>query len=211
MKLWPFTRAAATPETKSLASPDAALEALFGLTPTATGITLSAQAALRVPVVANAIQLISEAVASLDIFVKRIEGGSEIDVPDHPVLDLLRGEANEWTTSFELIRQIVVDALMNDAGGLAWVNRVGSEPREIIRYRPGAINFDLDVETGERFPENAAAITVGNTDVRYPHLQEYGTSFHAAQPFFWPGFRMGRKRVLNRIKRAIGKAIREAK
>lgn len=151
MKLWPFTRAAATPETKSLASPDAALEALFGLTPTATGITLSAQAALRVPVVANAIQLISEAVASLDIFVKRIEGGSEIDVADHPVLDLLRGEANEWTTSFELIRQIVVDALMNDAGGLAWVNRVGSEPREIIRYRPGAINFDLDVETGERF------------------------------------------------------------
>ena len=151
MKLWPFTRAAATPETKNLASPDAALEALFGLTPTATGITLSAQAALRVPVVANAIQLISEAVASLDIFVKRIEGGSEIDVADHPVLDLLRGEANEWTTSFELIRQIVVDALMNDAGGLAWVNRVGSEPREIIRYRPGAINFDLDVETGERF------------------------------------------------------------
>lgn len=59
-------------------------------------------------------------------------------------------------------------------------------------------------------PENAAAITVGNSDVRYPHLQEYGTSFHAAQPFFWPGFRMGRKRALNRIKRAIGKAIREA-
>lgn len=151
MKLWPFTRAAATPETKSLASPDAALEALFGLTPTATGITLSAQAALRVPVVANAIQLISEAVASLDIFVKRIEGGSEIDVADHPVLDLLRGEANDWTTGFELVRQIMVDALMNDAGGLAWVNRVGSEPREIIRYRPGAINIDLDVETGERF------------------------------------------------------------
>lgn len=60
-------------------------------------------------------------------------------------------------------------------------------------------------------PENAAAITVGKSDVRYPHLQEYGTSFHAAQPFFWPGFRMGRKRALNRIKRAIGKAIKEAK
>lgn len=60
-------------------------------------------------------------------------------------------------------------------------------------------------------PENAAAITAGNTDVRYPHLQEFGTSHHAAQPFFWPGFRMGRKRALNRIKRAIGKAIKEAK
>lgn len=60
-------------------------------------------------------------------------------------------------------------------------------------------------------PENAVAITAGNTDVRYPHLQEYGTTRHAAQPFFWPGYRLGRKRALNRIKRAIGKAIREAK
>ncbi|ODT57544.1 MULTISPECIES: HK97-gp10 family putative phage morphogenesis protein [Paracoccus] len=60
-------------------------------------------------------------------------------------------------------------------------------------------------------PENAAAITVGNSDVRYPHLQEYGTSKQEAQPFFWPGYRLGRKRALNRIKRAIGKAIREAK
>ena len=60
-------------------------------------------------------------------------------------------------------------------------------------------------------PENTAAITVGNSDVRYPHLQEYGTTHHAAQPFFWPGFRMGRKRALDRIKRAIGKAIKEAK
>lgn len=60
-------------------------------------------------------------------------------------------------------------------------------------------------------PENAAAITVGNSDVRYSHLQEFGTRNHVAQPFFWPGFRMGRKRALNRIKRAIGKAIKEAK
>lgn len=59
--------------------------------------------------------------------------------------------------------------------------------------------------------DNAAAITVGNTNVRYPHLQEFGTAHHAAQPFFWPGFRLGRARALNRIKRAIGKAVRDAK
>jgi len=60
-------------------------------------------------------------------------------------------------------------------------------------------------------PENAVAITVGNTDVRYPHLQEYGTTFHAAQPFFWPAVRLHRKRAAAAIKRAIGKAIREAR
>lgn len=66
-------------------------------------------------------------------------------------------------------------------------------------------------------PENAAVITAGNTDVRYAHLVEYGhgNGFHGstvpAKPFFWPAFRMSRKRALNRIKRAIGKAIKEAK
>ena len=60
-------------------------------------------------------------------------------------------------------------------------------------------------------PENAVAITAGNSDVRYPHLQEHGTSHHPAHPFFWPGFRLGRKRALNRIKRAIGKAMKDAR
>lgn len=60
-------------------------------------------------------------------------------------------------------------------------------------------------------PENTVAITVGSSDVRYPHLQEYGTRHHAAQPFFWPAYRMKRKKAGNQIKRAIGKAIREAK
>lgn len=59
-------------------------------------------------------------------------------------------------------------------------------------------------------PENAVAITAGNSDVRYPHLQEYGTSKHRAQPFFWPAFRLHRKKALAAIKRGIGKAIREA-
>ena len=60
-------------------------------------------------------------------------------------------------------------------------------------------------------PENAAAVTVGNTEVRYPHLQEFGTAFHAPQPYFWPGFRLARKAATAKIKRAIGKAVREAK
>lgn len=150
MSIWTNFRKAFAAEQKSLVSPDAALESLFGLTPTASGIAVSAADALRVPVVANAIQLISEAVASLDVFVKRIEGGAEIDVPNHPALALLRNEANEWTSGFEMIRQIVVDALMSDAGGMAWVNRPSGEPREIIRYRQAVLTFDIDTNNGER-------------------------------------------------------------
>ncbi|RNI20991.1 phage portal protein [Paracoccus pantotrophus] len=152
MRIWPFSRKTVSVEEKSLASPDAEMMALFGLVNTTSGgIVISLADALRVPAVANAIQLISEAVASLDVTVKRIEGDSEIDVPDHPVLTLLRDEANSFTTGFELIRQIVRDALMDDRGGMAWVNRVNGEPREIIRYRRSVLQYDIDLDTGERF------------------------------------------------------------
>jgi len=58
-------------------------------------------------------------------------------------------------------------------------------------------------------PENAVAITVGNTDVRYPHLQEYGTSKHPAQPFFWPAVRLHRKKATRSIKSAVGRAVKK--
>ena len=57
--------------------------------------------------------------------------------------------------------------------------------------------------------ENQVLVTAGNTDVRYPHLVEYGTSDTAAQPFFWPAYRLNKKRLANRIKRAVAKAVRE--
>ncbi len=58
-------------------------------------------------------------------------------------------------------------------------------------------------------PENAVAITVGNSDVRYPHLQEYGTAHHAAQPFFWPAVRLHRKKAQQAIKRGVATAVRK--
>jgi HK97 gp10 family phage protein len=58
-------------------------------------------------------------------------------------------------------------------------------------------------------PENAVAITVGNSDVRYPHLVEYGTKKAAAQPFFWAAFRIHRTKTQRAIKSAVGRAVRK--
>jgi len=58
-------------------------------------------------------------------------------------------------------------------------------------------------------PENAAAITVGDADTRYPHLVEYGTRKAPAQPFFWPAVRLHRKKAAHAIKSAIGRAVRK--
>lgn len=54
-----------------------------------------------------------------------------------------------------------------------------------------------------------AFVTVGNSDVRYPHLVEYGTADAPAQPFFWPSVRTLQKRINNRINRAARKAVRD--
>ena len=59
--------------------------------------------------------------------------------------------------------------------------------------------------------DNEVLVTAGNSDVRYPHLVEYGTADAPAQPFFWPAYRLAKKRIANRVKRAIRKAVKEAR
>lgn len=52
-------------------------------------------------------------------------------------------------------------------------------------------------------------VTAGNSHVRYAHLVEFGTSKTEAEPFFWPAYRVLKKRIRNRINRAAKKAIRD--
>ena len=66
-------------------------------------------------------------------------------------MSFLRGSANDWTSGFELIRDLVIDALSDDRGGLVYVNRAGSGVAELIRYRSGVVTVDLDQNTGEPF------------------------------------------------------------
>ncbi|WP_297775634.1 phage portal protein [uncultured Roseovarius sp.] len=139
-------------ETKGLAEPGDDLYALFGLTPgSASGAVVTPDAALRVPAVGSAIRVIADAVATLDIHVKRIAADrTEIEAPDHPVLPFLRDQANDWTDGFSLIRDLVIDALSDDKGGVAFVNRLSDgRVAEIIRYRRGVMDIQFDQTTGE--------------------------------------------------------------
>ena len=58
-------------------------------------------------------------------------------------------------------------------------------------------------------PPNAVMITVGNEKVRYGHLVEYGTTKAQAQPYFWPAYRLLKRKIGTRLKRSISKAVRE--
>ena len=118
----------------------------------------------------------------------------------------------------EAVRQAVGPALVAAAEGVAETQRAlapvdeGGLRASIKVTGPGQTTPAYSQPGGAfTVPENAAAVTAGNSEVRYPHLQEFGTTFHQAQPFFWPGFRLTRKAAVAKIKRAIGKAVRAAK
>jgi phage portal protein BeeE len=145
-----LTAKVATVESKGLADPWPDLYAMFGVSATASGLTISADRALQFPAVSSAIRLLSEAVASLKLTAKkRGADGREVDVPGHAVLGLLTGAANDWTSSYEFIRDLMIDALSDDRGGLGHVNRVNGTAIELIRYRSGVLNVQYNQDTGE--------------------------------------------------------------
>ncbi|WAJ30962.1 phage portal protein [Antarcticirhabdus aurantiaca] len=114
------------------------------------GVAITGAEALRIPAVANAVRVISEAAATLDIRIMRMgEDGVETEDRDHPIGVLLRGDVNPWTSGFDLVRDLTADALTRDWGGLAYVNRVRDELREVVRYQPAAISVQYDPWTGE--------------------------------------------------------------
>ncbi len=134
----------------SLASPDDVMIALWtGVSPTA--LAVSGSSALKVPAVSAAVRVISEAAATLDVCVVEAVGtdGAEEARPDHSVSRLLRGEANAWTSGFELIRDLVADALTRNDGGMAWVNRINEGVREVIHYQASAMSVAYDPMTRE--------------------------------------------------------------
>lgn len=58
-------------------------------------------------------------------------------------------------------------------------------------------------------PDNAYAVSAGNSKSRIVHLVEWGTEKAEAQPFFYPAVRMLKKRYRQRIRAAINKAVKE--
>ncbi len=150
MRIWPFIRSEIETRDEDLSDEDGVLAALWSGVATGSSAVTGA-AALRIPAVAGAVRVISEAAASLDIRVMEIgEGGVETESREHPIGVLLRSDSvNPWTSGFDLIRDLVADALTRDWGGLAYINRVRGELREIVRYQPAAISVQYDPWTGE--------------------------------------------------------------
>lgn len=114
------------------------------------------------------------------------------------------------------VREVVRPALVTSGNELVGRMRAlapedtGALKESIAATPPGGSTPPYSQPGGSRVAgETEVLVTAGNTDVRYPHLVEHGTANAPAQPFFWPAFRLSRKRITGRIKRSVAKAVRE--
>lgn len=116
-------------------------------------------------------------------------------------------------------RAAVMPALMRSGNELADAQKVLAESSRdtgalidsIAVTLPGQSTPPYSQPGGSRVAaDTEVLVTAGNTDVRYAHLVEFGTAQAEAQPFFWPGFRLLRQRLQNRLNRAARKAVRDA-
>jgi HK97 family phage portal protein len=130
---------------KSLSNPTPEEEAIFTGNPVGSH-AVSLATALTVPAVQSAVLLISCSIAALDIKVEKKVGDDWQEDKEHAVAQLLEDQPNDWTSTFELIRDVISTALTHDKGGLAWSNRVGGEVREIVRYDPAYYTIDYSTD-----------------------------------------------------------------
>lgn len=116
-------------------------------------------------------------------------------------------------------REAVIPALLKSAHELAAAQKTLAETSRdtgalidsIAVTAPGHSTPAYSQPGGSRVAgETEVIVTAGNSEVRYPHLVEYGTSDTEAQPFFWSALRLLRKRLQNRINRAAKKAVKDS-
>ncbi|WP_054007846.1 phage portal protein [Cypionkella psychrotolerans] len=150
-------------ETKSIRLTDPEAFPLFGVLPSASGVSVTAASAMRVPAVRRAVSLIAESVATLPF--KAYTEGKE-PAKDHPAYGLVHDWANDWTSAEELREQLTSDALLT-GNGFAQVSRNGEgKPVELHRMDPGAVSIEYD-DYGE--PSYRVQLTNGGNAVLAHH------------------------------------------
>lgn len=121
---------------------DAGIAALFGQSPTLSGVSIGPETALKVPVVNAAVRVISESVASLPVNILRDDGTSKTVDKAHPLYRILHYEPNAWTSKYDFVLQAQVDCLLH-GNAFAYVNRLAGVVREIIRIPPGSVSVTM--------------------------------------------------------------------
>lgn len=181
----------------SLANPTPELIALFGASPSASGIAVTPETAMRCPTVYASVKVIAESVAQLPLHLhRRLPDGGKERAADHPLAELLNGQANDWTSAFEF-RLFMQSALCLHGNAFAFINRTGGKIAELIPIPSPCVTVDVDPVTLE---PSYTVTSEGGGERDYDrteifHLKALGTSPHVGDS------------PITRMKEAIGLAL----
>jgi HK97 family phage portal protein len=160
-------------DTKSISLTDPAAFGLFGVTPTASGISVSANNALRVPAVACAVGLIAETIGNMPV--KVYDRASKEALTDDPAFRLIHDEANPWTSAQELRENVTTDALMTGNGYAVVTRDSAGTPLELHRIDPLAVQIERQPDGEPVYIvsyENGGQVRYRFTDIL--HVQPFG-------------------------------------
>ncbi len=132
----------------TLANPTPELINLFGASPSAAGVSVTPENALRSPTVFGCVKVISESVAQLPLHLYRRDGANKERATDHPLYALLNDAPNEWTSSYEFRLQMqTAKCLYGNA--FAFINRSGGRVVELIQIPSASVTVETDAATME--------------------------------------------------------------
>lgn len=137
-------------EQKSLTLSDPDIGDIFGALPTASGVSVTANTALRVPAVFQAVRLIAEEIGSLPCKLYRDADGSKEAAKDHAGHRLAHSRVNGWTAAGQLRTDLTRDALLHGAGYAHVVRTGDGRPAELHRFAPGTVSRRFE-DDGEPF------------------------------------------------------------
>lgn len=145
--MWPFSRKADTvSETKSeltdpMSQSWATLCDMFSSS--ATGVSVTAESAMRCAPVNAAVSIIADAVRTLPCKLYRNTDGAKDVETSHTAYVLVHDAANDWQSAGQLRALVTVDALLH-GDGHAYVGKVGGKPTEMIHLPRGSVVTEWD-------------------------------------------------------------------
>lgn len=114
-----------------------------GYGPTASGVSVTENTAVRVAAVKACVGVISEGIATLPMRLMRPNGRGSEPARDHPLYALLHRRPNDWQTAFEWREQMLVHALLCGQA-FSIINRAGGQVRELLPVPPNHVTVEQD-------------------------------------------------------------------
>lgn len=156
-------------EQKAFFLSDPAINEIFGVIPTLSGVSVTGYSAMRVPAVLQAVRLISETIGSLPCKLYHETGASKEVAKDYSGHKIAHSRANDWTSAGQLRIDLTIDALLHGAGYAQVVRTSDDRPLELHRLDPSKVQrtFEDDGEPFYLVSSERGQIRLSYRDVLY--------------------------------------------